>query len=430
MKQVLFFGSALIVLFSCSEEKKPIVKPADYETYLTFQQINSTYSLEADMSFWEERLLSMPKDEASKRKLAGLHAAKFKATGLVEELKTSDSIYHELLKTSTTGRTGLFLGLAQNSITQHQFKTAAIYADSAIAVGERKPAALLVSADIALELGDYPKAHTILKQFVNKKSFAHRIRQVKVKDQQGDLDSAILIMEAAHDRVKGTKDLYCWSLSNLGDMYGHAGRIEDAYNAYIAVLQKDPAYDYALKGIAWIALSNDKNFSEAKRIISTLASRSRMPEAHLMLAEIAELENNIIEKQKQLVQFTNLTDTEGYRTMYAKYLAHLYAEDLNQPEKSLAIAEQEIKNRPTSQSYDLKAWAMLKLGRKEEALALARQYVENKTFEPDAAYHVGMIYLANGNTESAKKNLEEAYASSFELGPVIKNEIKKILDTR
>ncbi len=429
MKPILFFLAGLILLSSCSEEKKAIVNPADYETYLTFQKAASKYSLDDDMAFWKERLQRMPKDEASKRKLAGLHAAKFKATGLVEELKISDSIYHELLKTATTGRVGLFLGLAQNSITQHQFKQAGIYADSAFALGERKPTVLLVSADIALELGDYPKAHHVLNQFVNKKSFAHRIRQVKVKDQQGDLDSAILIMEAAHERVKGNKDLYCWSLSNLGDMYGHAGRIEDAYKAYISVLQKDPAYDYALKGIAWIALSNDKNFTEAKRINHSLASRSRMPEAHLMLAEIAELGNNATEKQNQLQQFISLTDNEGYRTMYAKYLAHIYAEELDQPAKSLAIAEQEIKNRPTPQSYDLKAWALLKLGKKEEALAIAKQYVENETFEPDAAYHLGMIYLANGNTELAEKNLEEAYASSFELGPVISNDIKKALDS-
>ncbi len=429
MRPILFFLVILILLSSCREEKKSIVHATDYETYLTFQKAASKYSLDDDMTFWIERLQRMPKDEASTRKLAGLHAAKFKATGLVEELKISDSIYHELLKTATTGRVGLFLGLAQNSITQHQFKTAEMYSDSAIAIGERRPTALLVSTDIALELGNCYKAKNILKQFTNQNSFAHRIRQVKVKDQQGDLESAILIMEAAHDRVKGNKDLYCWSLSNLGDMYGHAGRVEDAYNAYLSVLQKDPGYDYALKGIAWIAISNDKNFTEAERIIHTLASRSRMPEAHLMLAEIAELESNPAEKEKHLNRFVSLTDNEGYKTMYAKYLAALYAQDLNQPEKSLVIAEEEISNRPTPQSFDLKAWALLHLGRKKEALAFAQKYVEGRTFEPDAAYHLGMIYRANGFEDEAEKHLEEALKSSFELGPVISREIKKALDT-
>jgi tetratricopeptide (TPR) repeat protein len=429
MKHILFFLASIFLFFSCREKNEAIVNAADYDAYLIVYKTGSTYSLDEDMTFWSERLKRMPKDEPSKRKLAGLHAVKFRSTGRIEELRISDGIYHGLLNTATTGRASLLLGLAQNAITQHQFKAADVYVDSAIAVGERKAAALLVSVDIALELGNHAKARHVLNQFANKKSFAHRIRRVKLKDQQGDLDSAIVIMEAAHDRVKENKDLFCWSLSNLGDMYGHAGRIEDAYHAYISVLQKDPTYDYAIKGIAWVALSHDKNFTEAKRIIAVLAARSRMPEAHLMLAQIAELEGDRTEQQKQLGLFIRLTDTDGYRTMYAKYLAHIYTSELGLPEKGLTIAEQEIKNRPTPQSYDLKAWALLQLGRKKEALSIIQQYVEGETFEPEAAYHMGMVYLLNDNAELAEKHLETAHESSFELGPVLSNRIKKALES-
>jgi tetratricopeptide (TPR) repeat protein len=235
-------------------------------------------------------------------------------------------------------------------------------------------------------------------------------------------------MEKGFSRIKGNKDLYCWALSNLGDMYGHAGRIEEAYRAYLSVLQKDSNYNYALKGIAWITLSHDKNFKEAKRIISVLASRSRMPDANLMLAEIAELQQEEQEKNNQLQSFITMTDNIGYKTMYAKYLAELYAEDLNQPEKSLAIAEEEINNRPTPQSFDLKAWALLHLGRNKEALVIAQKYVEDRTFEPDAAYHLGIIYKANGFGKEAEKYLEKAMECSFELGPGRTKKIQEALN--
>ncbi len=427
MKSFIFFFVTLLFITSCSEQRKPVTHAADYESFLTFKKV-SNYSIESDMSFWQERLARMPKDEASKRKLAGLHSANFRKTGKVEELQQSDSMYHSLLKTTSSSKTGLYLGLAQNSITQHQFRQAGIYAEAALNEGGNEAASLLVITDIALELGDDYKAKSTLKKFTNKNSFAHLIRQVKVKDHEGELDSAILKMEKAFDRVKGNKDLYCWSLSNLGDMYGHAGRIEDAYKAYLSVLQKDPSYDYVLKGIAWIALSNDKNYSEAKRIINVLASRSRMPDAHLMLAKIAERENDPKEKNRQLNLFVKLTDNQQYKTMYAKYLAEIYAEDLQKPDASLAIAEQEIKNRPTPQSYDLKAWALLHLGRKKEALFVAQKYVTGKTFEPGAAYHVGMIYLANGFEEDAEKYLEAALESSFELGPIVTDDIEQALE--
>jgi tetratricopeptide (TPR) repeat protein len=425
MKLLLIFLTS-VLLISCSQDKKVIVHVEDYNAFLTVKQ-TSNYSIEEDMNFWRERLVRMPQDEASKIKLAGLYSANFRKTGDVENLKISDSIYHILLKHAAVKKAGLYLGLAQNSITQHQFKQAEVYADSSLQQGGKEAASLLVITDVALELGYLAKAKKTLKRFTNKNSFAHLIRQTKVKDQEGKLDTAILIMEKAFDRIKGNKDLYCWALSNLGDMYGHAGRIEDAYRAYLSVLKKDPAYDYALKGIAWIALSHDHNYSEATRIINILASKSRMPEAHLMLAEIAAMQNNELEKIKQLKSFTDLTDHAGYKVMYAKYLAEIYAEDLDKPEASLAIAENEINNRPTPQSFDLQAWALLHAGRKKEALIVTHKYVEGKTFEPDAAYHTGMIYLANGFHEEAEKFLLEALESSFELGPAITLNIQDAL---
>lgn len=423
------FLFVLMLTGACSNQKQPIVNPADYSTYLESLPMPE-YDIDVDIKFWHERLTKMPNDYASQVKLAGLHSALFRRTGDVRQIHYSDSIYLSLLESPSTDKAKIHLALAQNAITQHQFKKAWSFTQAALDEGELKPASLMVMADVKLELGDLQGAKNILRQFTNKNSFAHRIRQVKVKDQQGELDSAIYIMEQAFDRVKGNKDLFCWSLSNLGDMYGHAGRIEDAYRAYLNVLKKEPNYDYALKGIAWIALSHDKNLNEAKRIIAALAARSRMPEAHLMLAEIAELENDKHEKSNQLAAFVRMTDTPTYHTMYAKYLANIFAEDLNQPEKSLAIAESEIANRPTPQSYDLKAWALLHLGREKEALVIAQNHVVEKTFEPEAAYHLGMIYKANGFEKEAEKYLEHALESSFELGPSVTHDIQKALKTR
>jgi hypothetical protein len=53
--------------------------------------------------------------------------------------------------------------------------------------------------------------------------------------------------------------------------------------------------------------------------------------------------------------------------------------------------------------------------------------VKDKTFEPLAFYHLGMIYLANKNAALAKQYLEEALDSEFELGPVITGRIKSAL---
>jgi tetratricopeptide (TPR) repeat protein len=144
--------------------------------------------------------------------------------------------------------------------------------------------------DASLEIGDYARANLILKDFKNKNSFAYLIRSAKLNDHEGHLDTAIVCMEKAYRRIKGNSGLSQWTRSNLADMYGHAGRIKESYKLYLDVLKDNPMDDYALKGIAWIALSHDLNTEAAKTIINELAVRKRTPEVHLVLAEIAGLE--------------------------------------------------------------------------------------------------------------------------------------------
>lgn len=421
----LFF--ILLILGACTQQPKQITRAADYNAYLEMPSNPSTYSLEDDMQFWQDRSAMHPNDDIPVIKLAQLYSARFKQQGNHEDILLSDKLYHQVLDQQAVPSASIYQALAQNAITQHQFKQAKIYAEQALATGERKAASTLVLIDVALELGEDNRADALLNSFTNQHSFAHLVRQSKLSDHRGDLETSIKIMEKAFDRIKGNPDLYCWSLSNLGDMYGHAGRIEDAYNAYLDVLKTDPSYDYALKGIAWIALSHDKNYPEAKRIIQVLQERKQMPEGALMLAEIAEMEGNDDAKQKHLAQFVDAVNMPGIKTMYHKYLVEIYAEDIPNMENSLAIAREEVSNRPTPQSYDLLAWSLLQAGQVERAMEINRDYVQDQTFEPDALYHTGMIYLANNQPDKAVEYLKAAEESAFELGPVLTNKIRSTL---
>jgi tetratricopeptide (TPR) repeat protein len=109
--------------------------------------------------------------------------------------------------------------------------------------------------------------------------------------------------------------------------------------------------------------------------------------------------------------------------MYASYNFFIAADELMQNEKALKVAEQEVKNRPTPESYNLLAWANYKRGNIAEAIKIIETKIENKTQEPDVLYHIGIIYTAANETKKAKQYLYLALESANELGPVTTKEI-------
>jgi tetratricopeptide (TPR) repeat protein len=152
-----------------------------------------------------------------------------------------------------------------------------------------------------------------------------------------------------------------------------------------------------------------------------------MPDLHLMLAEIAEMENDEVEKSNQLRKFKKLAERPGYKKMFHKYLAVLAAEEFNDAEEAINIARAEIAERPCPQSYDLLAWGYFHQEKFNEALEIASRRVENQTFEPESLFHLGMIYQANGNEEKARYYFTQALKSGFELGPSISKRIKTVI---
>ena len=113
--------------------------------------------------------------------------------------------------------------------------------------------------------------------------------------------------------------------------------------------------------------------------------------------------------------------------MYNKYSFHLESCELDNARKALEIAQQEVNNRPTPESYSWLAYAYCKNGDLTRATEIARIYVENKCFEPDAKYYLGLIYQTSGNYGKARKYLLSAKESAYELGPVIARQIDQLL---
>lgn len=428
MKIHPFIYFAITMLAACNEPRQQIANFDDYGKYITNRLLVGNDPVIEEVEFWTDRLSKNPADENSLLKLAGLYAEMFKTSGSINSIVASDSLYNVALKDYPEGNVEILQSLSTNAIAQHKFPDAKDYAERALNLKDKRAASLLLLVDVSLEIGDYARANRTLAQFKNKNSFAYLIRKAKAKDHEGMSDSAIVCMEKAYARIKGNKVLAQWALSNLADMYGHAGKVKAAYDTYLEVLRINPSHDHALKGIAWICISHDRNFRDAKKIINALATRTFMPESHLWLAMIAELENNEFRKKHHLDNFKAMVSGRDYMNMYNKYLALIEAEEFN-PAVAVAISEREIRNRPTPDSFDLLAWSYYHQKDFKKALDVATRRVKDQTFEPIATYHLGMIYLSNGDSKLGKKYLMKALESEFELGPLVTLKIQSALQS-
>lgn len=429
---ILILIVCLFMFAGCKNSSEPVTRSSDYEKYMKIASADSMHSLqriETDISFWGKRLKKDPEDAVSKASLAGLHSARFKIAGNIDDIHTSDSLYmvaNNLFKTSSSS---LYKSLASNCITQHKFQQAKLYLDTAFTMGDDLYLTLLMRCDVAMELGDMFIAEQSLKQLKDKNNFDYLIREAKLLDHKGDLEGAIKKMEAATQKaIELNKDvLYLWAKSNLGDMYGHANRFKESYECYLDVLEKKPDYLYALKSIAWLAFSHDKNVNEAKRILNYLSKIHPVPDYDLLLAEIAAYEKDQTTEKNLQEHFIALVSDSRYGDMYNKYVFYLAIDKNKDINKALQIAEREVHNRPTSQSYDLLAWAYYNMGKKEDALKIAKSHVENKCYEPQALYHLGMIYADAGEIKKAKHYISEAERSAFELGPDHAEQVRSAL---
>ena len=427
------FYSLLIVLFiatSCQQQR--ITHPEDYAVYLQEQSNTHLQQLDTELDFWKNKLAHAPGDIISENKIASLLTRRFAYSGDITEIHRADSLYLQVNHLNHTTSSGTFRSLAANCITQHRFQQAQLYIDSALVLGDDKYQTVLMEFDVAMELGNRYRARKALNSLADKNSFEYLIREAKYKDHvEGDQDAAITLMEKAYDKIKDnpTPALYLWIKSNLGDLYGHANRYRESYRCYLDVLAKDHHYYHALKGIAWLAFSHDKDVANARKIVAYLQQRHPVPDYELLLSQMAAAVQDSMGYTAHIGKFISTTQNELYGGMYNKYLFAIEADELNDAGRCLQIAQQEVAHRPTPEAFSWLAWAYCRNGNIKQAMETARLYVANKCFEPDALFYLGKIYQAGGQTTIARKYLKAARESGYELGPVVSKRINESLKT-
>ncbi|NJW53066.1 tetratricopeptide repeat protein [Salinimicrobium oceani] len=427
-KSFLFTALISFTLFSCQQTPEQVTHKDDYEIYLEADADPALEVLKQDLVFWQAKLEKDPQQFPYLVQLAGSQSQLFEMTGKIDYLILAGKNLEGANKKTKYAKAGYLKALARNYISQHRFKDALEILKSAEITGEKLAGTQKMLFDVHMELGNYEEAEVYLTRIEDRTDFDFLIRYAKWSDHNGDLGTAITYMEKATERAEtaNLKSLKQWSYTNLADFYGHNGEIEKSYEHYLKALELDPTDAYAKKGIAWIVYSHERNPQEALRILNAANEHHQAPDYFLLRAEIAEFQNDDLSKKQYLEQYFSEVSNKNYGAMYNSPNSLLLAEDGKEMDKALVLAHQEITNRPTPQSYDLLAWTYYNKGEYKQALAIAEQHVENRTFEPAVLYHLAKIYKANGKEAKAKNLKKELLESLYELGPGMEGHIQKI----
>lgn len=425
---ILIFSLFISCNSNSKKENREIANKEDYKSYLSIEKNLKLENTKKDILFWQNKYDSYPNQYTYLIKLSSLYSQLFEITGKIENLYSAEKLLLECNSRVKESKASIHRSIARNYISQHRFKEALSHLEKSLNLGEGKLDTQKMLFDVYMELGSYEEAKMQLTNIQNFNDFDYLIRLAKWNDHIGKLDDAIKVMEKAMVLAENSKNesLKEWIYSNIADFYGHAGRIEDSYQYYLKTLELDNNNMYALKGIAWIAFSNDRNANKSLEIIDFIETKHLVPDLYLIKSDIYDFQNNGLESKKAIKKYLDLLNENNYGDMYNKYNVLLYNEILNKKREALKIAQKEINNRPTPESYDLLAWTYYNMGEFEKAYEIASVYTINKSHEPTILLHNELILKANNKLTYENTKKEELLESLYELGPNLEEQIKNI----
>ena len=393
-------------------------KPLITSDVLSYYNPNQTIDLlDKETAFWESKLDQQYTNPSYHQKLAQTYSMQFDVKGRIEDLKKAEYHYRFSIKFAATTSSAQLRNLAHNLITQHRFCEALYYLEEAYCLGAEKSITEHKLFDVYLELGEDALAYELLQKIEEGDPIQYKIRLAKWEDKNGRLDNAIISMESALADARQNKDLFMlkWLYSNLGDFYGHAGRLDDSKNAYIAALKLNNADWYALKGLAWIAFSADSNFKITNAILRLIDKNCESPSIDLFSIELMKAERDALSIRIKEKQLYNRITSDLYGGMYNGFKINYLLENQDF-DNAIFIAEEEIEGRATPETYGQYARALYYSGNEEMAVDVYIKEVRDKTFEPSVL--LDMLEVTQGYEPDHEILKSELLGTRYELGPV------------
>lgn len=315
------------------------------------------------------------------------------------------------------GNTEALVALGALANARHDFAAARDHALAAVALNPYSADAYAVLADAQTQLGHPAEATAALQALLDLRpglpAFARAAYDLEL---HGEIDAAADVMRRALASAVARHDI-AFCRSALGDLALATGDLTTARSEYEAGQAADPMSLTILRGRSRLAAME----GDLDRALDGYAALTRRAPTPSYLIEYAELLRAAgaperADEQLRLASaahelFVANGGTDGL-------VGAALAMATGRYEDAVREARAEWERRQFVDVADTLAWALHLAGQDAEALPYAQQAMASGAVSAGYAYHLGMIALALGDTDTAREHLTRALTINPAFSPI------------
>jgi tetratricopeptide (TPR) repeat protein len=297
------------------------------------------------------------------------------------------------------------------ALARHQFTAALAWGERAQAINPYRAQLYGIMGDANIELGRYDDAAATLQKMVDTRPDLSSYSRISyLRELHGDVSGAIEAMKQAVAAGNPMAEGTLWTEVQLGHLYFNSGDLPHAEESYRQALRTRPDYVYALGGIARVRAAQGY-YDEAIGDYQEIVKRLPLPEFVIALGELYEVTGRETDAKLQydLVRAIQQLNTSAGVDVDME-LALFNVDHGADPAQALQQARVAYSHRPSIYGADVLGWTLYRNGDYAEARRYSQEALRLGTRDALLHFHAGMIAYALGDTDAARKDLQEALA--------------------
>jgi tetratricopeptide (TPR) repeat protein len=405
---VALFALGGLGLFQVIGSPGPAALTNQETTVLAARPLVAGASLVQTIAGLQSRLQAEPTDWKSFAALGLAYVQEARVTADPGYYSKAEGVLRRSLRLNGNENFDALTGLGALSLARHQFGGALDWGRRARDLNPYNANIRGVIGDALIELGRYPQAFRAFQEMVDlRPDLGSYARVSYARELQGDVGGAIRAMLLAV-QAAGTSDDAAWSRYQLGELFFNSGRLAQAANSYKAARELSPSFVPPQAGLAKVAWARGQA-SEAIRRYSVVVERYPLPEYVIALGDLFERQGDEALARRQFSLARAEEDLFRAAGVNVDLELALFDADHGKLRAALRTARTEWHRRQSIHVADALAWALYRNGHPTTGLRFERRALALGTRSALFHFHAGMIELALGNRDGARRHLREAF---------------------